>query len=59
VKRRRRAQDERIKPLQAYRAEELSRCFECFFGPDRRYDDARRRFVYKLPEHRSLLRQAA
>ena len=34
-KRRRRALDERIKPLQAYRDEELARCHECFFGPDR------------------------
>ena len=33
-KRRRRALDERVKPLQAYRDEELARCHECFFGPD-------------------------
>jgi putative two-component system hydrogenase maturation factor HypX/HoxX len=48
VKRRRRRYDEAIKPLQAYRDEELARSHECFFGPDRSYHDARRRFVYKL-----------
>jgi len=47
-KRRRRALDERVKPLQAHRDEELARCHECFFGPDRAYHQARRRFVYKL-----------
>jgi putative two-component system protein, hydrogenase maturation factor HypX/HoxX len=47
-KRRRRVQDERAKPLQAYREEELARCHECFFGPDPGYHEARRRFVYKL-----------
>ena len=48
-KRRRRAQDERVKPLQAYRQEELARCHQCFFGPVPDYHEARRRFVYKLP----------
>ena len=47
-KRRRRALDERAKPLQAYRDEELARCQECFFAPDHTYHEARRRFVYKL-----------
>ena len=47
-KRRRRLRDDQIKPLSAYRTEELSRSHECFFGPDRRYHEARRRFVYKL-----------
>jgi putative two-component system hydrogenase maturation factor HypX/HoxX len=47
-KRRRRAFDEAVKPLQAYRDEELARSRECFFGPDRSYHHARRRFVYKL-----------
>ena len=32
----------------AYRAEELARSHRCFFGPDRSYHEARRRFVYKL-----------
>jgi len=47
-KRRNRERDERIKPLSAYRAEEMSRSHECFFGADRSYHEARRRFVYKL-----------
>lgn len=47
-KRRRRAHDERIKPLQRYAGEELARSHECFFGPDRSYHEARRWFVYKL-----------
>jgi putative two-component system protein, hydrogenase maturation factor HypX/HoxX len=48
AKRRRRARDERAKPLQAYRAEEMARAHECFFGPDRSYHEARRRFTRKL-----------
>jgi putative two-component system protein, hydrogenase maturation factor HypX/HoxX len=51
-KRRQRARDEQIKPLQAYRDEELARCHECFFGPDPSYHRARGRFVYKLPASR-------
>ena len=58
-KRRRRDHDERVKPLHAYRIEELARCLECFFGPDRRYHEARRRFVHKLPATEPLLRRAA
>ena len=46
-KRSRRARDEEAKPLAAYREEELARSYECFFGPDRSYHEARRRFVYK------------
>ncbi len=48
-KRRRRAEDESIKPLQAYRDEELARSHDCFFGADPAYHRARRRFAYKLP----------
>jgi putative two-component system protein, hydrogenase maturation factor HypX/HoxX len=48
AKRRRRARDERIKPLRAYRAEEMLRAFQCFFGPDDSYHEARRRFARKL-----------
>jgi putative two-component system protein, hydrogenase maturation factor HypX/HoxX len=48
-KRRRRVIDERVKPLDAYRREELARCHQCFFGPNPAYHHARRRFVYKLP----------
>ena len=43
-----RAATSSVKPLAAYRAEELARSHECFFGPDRSYHEARRRFVYKL-----------
>jgi putative two-component system hydrogenase maturation factor HypX/HoxX len=48
AKRRARARDEQRKPLAAYRAEELARSHECFFGADQRYHEARHRFVYKL-----------
>ena len=37
-----------VKPLNAYRKEELARSYGCFFGEDRSYHEARRRFVYKL-----------
>ncbi len=47
-KRRRRVRDQEIKPLNAYRKEELARSYICFFGDDRSYHEARRRFVYKL-----------
>ena len=39
--------DERRKPLAAYRAEELARMHENFYGPDPAYHVARRRFVMK------------
>jgi putative two-component system hydrogenase maturation factor HypX/HoxX len=54
---RRRRLDERAKPLQAYRDEELARCRECFFGADTSYHEARRRFVYKLDEAGAGVRQ--
>jgi putative two-component system protein, hydrogenase maturation factor HypX/HoxX len=47
-KRRRRAHDERVKPLESYREEELARCHRSFFGPDPGYHEARQRFVYKV-----------
>ena len=47
-KRRRRAHDERIRPLHVYRSQELARSHECFFGSDPSYHQARRRFAYKL-----------
>jgi putative two-component system hydrogenase maturation factor HypX/HoxX len=47
-KRAARACDEALKPLAAYRQEELARSYQCFFGADRSYHEARRRFVYKL-----------
>ena len=49
LKRRQRVHDERIKPLETYRREELARSHRCFFGPDQRYHHARRRFTYKHP----------
>jgi putative two-component system hydrogenase maturation factor HypX/HoxX len=47
-KRRQRTADEAARPLESYRRQELDRCHECFFGADRSYHEARRRFVYKL-----------
>jgi putative two-component system hydrogenase maturation factor HypX/HoxX len=46
-KRRERARDEKVKPLAAYRSEEMTRSHECFFGEDRSYHIARGFFVYK------------
>jgi putative two-component system hydrogenase maturation factor HypX/HoxX len=58
-KRRDRALEESVKPLQAYRVEELARSYECFFGADPSYHEARRRFVYKLTAPpRKLARRA-
>ena len=48
AKRRSRRRDEQVKPLSAYRTEELAKSHECFFGPDRSYHEARHRFVHKL-----------
>jgi putative two-component system hydrogenase maturation factor HypX/HoxX len=46
-KRTHRAADEAVKPLAVYRAEEMTRSHECFFGADRSYHEARSRFVWK------------
>jgi putative two-component system hydrogenase maturation factor HypX/HoxX len=43
----RRLDDEAIKPLSTYRAEELQHMRINFFGPAPAYHDARRRFVFK------------
>ena len=43
----RRLDDECVKPLASYRAEELARMWVNFFGPDPAYHEARRRFVFK------------
>ena len=48
AKRAARRYDERTKPLSAYRTEELVRSYDCFFGADRSYHEARHRFVHKL-----------
>ena len=42
-----RLDDEYCKPLASYRAEELDRMKTNFFGPNRAYHEARRRFVFK------------
>lgn len=47
-KNRLRLADELTKPLAAYRAEELSKMWQNFFGPDRTYHAARYRFVHKV-----------
>ena len=43
----RRLDDEYVKPLASYRAEELERMRVNFFGPDPAYHEARQRFVFK------------
>lgn len=43
----RRLDDEAIKPLAAYRGEELEKMRVNFFGPKRAYHEARQRFVFK------------
>ena len=53
AKRHRRAVDEAHKPLAAYRAEELSRMRENFYGFDPSYHVARYHFVRKLPKART------
>ncbi len=51
----RRAADEAIKPLAAYRAEELARMRLNFFGFDPSYHVARHHFVFKVPRSRTPL----
>ena len=53
-----RARDEQLKPLQAYRNGELARSHECFFGPDRSYHEARRRYCHKLGGARTFAPRA-
>lgn len=48
-KRARRAADEAVKPLAAYRAEELAHIQRNFYGFDVSYHVARQRFVHKTP----------
>jgi putative two-component system hydrogenase maturation factor HypX/HoxX len=58
----RRLDDESVKPLANYRAEELEWMRANFFGPDPAYHEARRRFVFKgvpRPQRsRTLIRAA-
>jgi len=57
-KNRRRAADEAMKPLDAYRAEELERMKLNFFGFDSSYHVARFNFVRKVPRSRTPLHLA-
>jgi putative two-component system hydrogenase maturation factor HypX/HoxX len=50
-KQRRKRADEHQRPLASYRAVELAHMAENFFGADRRYHEARHRFVHKLHTH--------
>ncbi len=54
-KRRRRAEDEAVKPLEAYRGEELARMRLNFYGFDPSYHVARFNFVFKVPKSRTPL----
>jgi putative two-component system hydrogenase maturation factor HypX/HoxX len=51
----RRARDEAVKPLAAYRAEELERMKLNFYGFDTSYHVARQHFVCKVPHSRTPL----
>jgi putative two-component system hydrogenase maturation factor HypX/HoxX len=54
-KRRLRQEDEAIKPLAAYREEELLRMKRNFFGFDPSYHVARYNFIRKIPKSRTPL----
>jgi putative two-component system protein, hydrogenase maturation factor HypX/HoxX len=57
-KRKRREEDEQIKPLARYRAEELQRMKTNFYGQDHGFHTARFNFVYKVPPLSTPLRLA-
>jgi putative two-component system protein, hydrogenase maturation factor HypX/HoxX len=57
-KRRRREADERVKPLDAYRAAELARMHRNFYGFDPSYHVARYNFIEKVPKSRTPLHLA-
>lgn len=52
-KKRRREEDEKLKPLESYRAAEMERMRLNFFGFDPSYHVARHNFVYKVPHSRT------
>lgn len=52
-KRRVRAEDERVKPLDQYRSEEMSHMMLNFYGFDPSYHVARYNFVYRVPHSRT------
>jgi putative two-component system hydrogenase maturation factor HypX/HoxX len=49
AKRRQRAEDESVKPLEAYRTEEMDRMKLNFYGFDPSYHVARYNFVFRVP----------
>jgi putative two-component system hydrogenase maturation factor HypX/HoxX len=55
IKKQRRETDESVKPLQAYRDEELEKMRLNFYGFDPSYHVARYNFVYKVPKSRTPL----
>lgn len=55
AKRRLRESDERAKPLESYRAEELARLHRNFYGFDPSYHVARYNFIYKIAKSRTPL----
>ena len=57
-KRRRLEADERVKPLEAYRAAELARMHRNFYGFDPSYHVARYNFIHKVPKSRTPLHLA-
>ena len=57
-KQQRRAHDERMKPLEAYRAEELAHMHRNFYGFDPSYHVARYNFICKVPKSRTPLHLA-
>ena len=58
AKRLRREADERVKPLEAYRSEELARMERNFYGFDPSYHVARYNFIYKVAKSRTPLHLA-
>ncbi|WP_308014596.1 hydrogenase maturation protein [Nocardia coffeae] len=48
AKKQRRASDEAVKPLAAYREEELTQMHRNFFAPDESYHELRQNFVYNV-----------
>ena len=58
AKRLRREADERAKPLEAYRGEELARMERNFYGFDPSYHVARYNFIYKVAKSRTPLHLA-
>lgn len=58
-KTKRREADEKCKPLEQYRKQELHYMRECFFNPQSEYHQARYRFVHKKLDPSCVLRLAA